>query len=238
MRMGGKSPRTNNKQQKQKIMTKQQNIWPIFKLETNEKIRDLAADRGQMYCRVAIKPAGNDDTLTDAQKALLAKLSEKQRNTTLRGQLEREVSNIFPLSVFADYVDGLEEICTNEEYFGEEGQNEVISELAKVVIGEKFIFTYYTENVGALLQGTEYDGISVLYAETAENGVRPIHSRNNLYFGFFDAEEECFSFMQSRLIADIKNETLLVENPNGTNESEEKPKETEKPKKPLFSLKK
>lgn len=210
-------------------MQKVQNVFTLYKVETNTKICDLAEGRGQLYCRVAIMPQGNEETLSDAQKELLSKLSEKQRNTTLRGQLEREVSNIFPLSVFSEYVDGLDKICTSEEYFSEDAQKEVIDELAKVVIGEKFIFTYYTESVATLLKGTEHDGISVLYAETESNGVRPIRNRNNLYFGFFDNEEEAFSFMQGRLLDAIENEDLFIENPVATNESNESEKES-KPK--------
>lgn len=208
-------------------MQKVQNVFPIYKLENNEKIRDLAEDRGQIYCRVAILPTGTTDTLTDAQKELLSKLSEKQRNTTLKGQLEREISNIFPVSVFSDYIDGLDEIAKSEEYFSEDGQNEIISQLSDLLKSEKFIFTYYTESIENLLKGTEYEGTKVLYYESSDGTIKPVRSRNNLYFGFFDSEEEAFSFMQSRLVADIENENILLENPNGTTE---KPEEPEKPK--------
>lgn len=213
-------------------MQKVQNVFPISKLETNDKIVDLAEDRGQIYCRVAIQPTGDEGTLTDAQKALLAKLSEKQRATTLRGQLEREISNVFPVSVFVDYIDGLDDIFANAEYFSEDGQNEVVKALADAVKGEKFIFTYYTESVGALLRDTEYDGTTVLYADTATNGIRPIRSRNNLYFGFFDNEEEALSFMQSRLLSDIEDGNLLLENPNAveTETDSGKDNKSEKPK--------
>lgn len=212
-------------------MQKVQNVFPIYKLENNEKIRDLAEDRGQIYCRVAIMPTGTTDNLTDAQKELLSKLSDKQRETTLKGQLEREISNIFPVSVFSQYIDGLDEIAKDADYFSEDGQNEIISQLSELLKNEKFIFTYYTESVENLLKGTEYDGIRVLYAENSEGVFRPIRSRNNLYFGFFENEEETFAFMQSRLIADIEDENLLTENPNCTTESkEEKPEKSEKPK--------
>lgn len=223
--------KSNNKKQNN-IMQKVQNVFPIYKLENNEKIRDLAEGRGQIYCRVAIMPSGDESTLTDAQKALLGKLSEKQRNTTLKGQLEREISNIFPVSVFSDYIDGLDEIAKSEEYFGEDGQNEIISQLSDLLKSEKFIFTYYTESIESLLKGTEYEGTKVVYAENANGEIRPIRSRNNLYFGFFDSEEEAFSFMQSRLISDIEDENLMLENPNGTSESKE-----EKPEKPKLTLK-
>ena len=208
-------------------MQKTQNVFPIYKLENNEKIRDLAEDRGQIYCRVAIMPTGTTDTLTDEQKALLSKLSDKQRETTLKGQLEREISNIFPVSVFSQYIDGLDEIAKDAEYFSEEGQNEIISQLADLLKNEKFIFTYYSESIENLLKNTEHDGVKVLYAENSEGVFRPIRSRNNLYFGFFENEEETFSFMQSRLIADIEDENLLLENPAIENKTEEK---SEKPK--------
>ena len=212
-------------------MQKVQNVFSIYKLENNEKIRDLAEDRSQIYCRVAIMPNGDESTLTDTQKALLEKLSEKQRKTTLKGQLEREISNVFPVSVFSEYIDGLDEIATNEEYFSEEGQNEIISQLSDLLKGEEFIFTYFTESVENLLKGTEHEGVKVVYAENSEGVIRPIRSRNNLYFGFFESEEEAFSFMQSRLIADIENENLLLENPNGTTEVQTEAKvETTKPK--------
>lgn len=206
-------------------MQKVQNVFPIYKLENNSKIIDLASDRGQIYCRVAIMPTGTTDTLSDTQKALLAKLSDKQRNTTLKGQLEREISNVFPVSVFSDYIEGLEEITKSEEYFSEEGQNEIISQLSELLKNEKFIFTYYTESIENLLKGTQYENTKVLYVENADGEIRPIRSRNNLYFGFFDNEEEAFSFMQSRLISDIEEENLMLENPNATeSETETKPK--------------
>lgn len=217
-------------------MQKVQNVFPIYKLENNEKIRDLAEDRSQIYCRVAIMPSGDESTLTEAQKALLASLSEKQRNTTLRGQLEREISNVFPVSVFSDYIDGLDEIAKSEEYFSEDGQNEIISQLADLLKTEKFIFTYYTESVENLLKGTEYENTKVLYYENSDGTIKPIRNRNNLYFGFFDSEDEAFSFMQSRLVADIEDDNLMLENPNTetetakTAETETKPKLTLKRK--------
>lgn len=208
-------------------MQKTQNVFPIYKLENNEKIIGLAEDRGQIYCRVAIMPSGNESTLTDAQKALLNKLSDKQKNTTLKGQLEREISNVFPISVFSEYIDGLEEIAKSEEYFSEDGQNEIISQLSDLLKNEKFIFTYYTESIENLLKGTEHEGTKVLYYENSDGTIKPIRSRNNLYFGFFDSEEEAFSFMQSRLLSDIEDENIMLENPNNTAENEEK---SEKPK--------
>lgn len=213
-------------------MQKVQNKFPIYKLETNDKIIDLAENRGQIYCRVAIMPSGDESVLTDAQKALLATLSEKQRNTTLKGQLEREISNVFPVSVFSDYIDGLEEIATSEEYFSEDGQKEIISQLADLLKNEIFIFTYYTESIENLLKGTEYEGTKVLYYENSDGTIKPVRNRNNLYFGFFDSEEEAFSFMQSRLLSDIEDENIMLENPNGTSESKE-----EKPEKPKLQLK-
>ena len=213
-------------------MQKVQNVFGIYKLETNEKIIDLAENRSQIYCRVAIMPTGDESTLTSEQKELLSKLSEKQRNTTLKGQLEREISNVFPVSVFSDYIDGLDEIAKSEEYFSEDEQNEIISQLADLLKNEKFIFTYYTESVENLLKGTEYEGTKVLYYENSDGTIKPVRSRNNLYFGFFDSEEEAFSFMQSRLISDIEDENLMLENPNDTTESKE-----EKPEKPKLTLK-
>lgn len=213
-------------------MQKVQNKFPIYKLETNDKIMDLAENRGQIYCRVAIMPSGDESVLTDAQKALLATLSEKQRNTTLKGQLEREISNVFPVSVFSDYIDGLEEISKSEEYFSEDGQKEIISQLSDLLKNEIFIFTYYTESIENLLKGTEYEGTKVLYYENSDGTIKPVRSRNNLYFGFFENEEECFSFMQSRLLSDIEEENMMLENPNDTPESKE-----EKSEKPKLQLK-
>ena len=166
-------------------------------------------------------------SLNDAQKALLAKLSEKQRKTTLKGQLEREISNVFPVSVFSEYIDGLDEISKNKEYFSEEEQNEIISQLSELLKNEEFIFTYYVESIENLLKGTQYNEVKMVYAENTNGEIRPIRSRNNLYFGFFESEEEAFSFMQSRLISDIENENLMLENPNA---EEEKPEKPEKPK--------
>ena len=212
-------------------MQKVQNLFGVYKIETNEKIINLAEEREQIYCRVAIMPSGDENALNDTQKALLEKLSEKQRKTTLKGQLEREISNVFPVSVFSEYIEGLDEISKNAEYFSEEGQNEIISQLSELLKGEEFIFTYFVESVENLLKGTEYNDTKVVYAENANGEIRPIRSRNNLYFGFFESEEEAFSFMQSRLIADIENENLLLENPNGTTDVQAEVKvETAKPK--------
>lgn len=211
-------------------MQKIQNVFPIYKLENNEKIRDLAEDRGQIYCRVAIMPTTTEETLTDAQKALLEKLSDKQKKTTLKGQLEREISNIFPVSVFSEYIDGLDDIAKNKEYFSEDSQNDIISQLSDLLKGEEFIFTYYTESIDVLLKGTEYNGTKVLYVETSDGDIKPVRSRNNLYFGFFESEEESFAFMQSRLVADIEDEKLMLENPSKTDEGREETNTTEKPK--------
>lgn len=209
-------------------MQKVQNIFPLYKVETNEKIIALAETRDQIYCRVAIMPNGDETTLSETQRKLLESLSEKQRNTTLKGQLEREISNVFPVTVFSEYIDGLEEIAKDESYFSEDGQNEIISQLADLLKSEKFIFTYYTESVENLLKGTEYESTKVLYYENSDGTIKPVRNRNNLYFGFFDAEDEAFSFMQSRLLSDIEDENLMLENPNG--ENNEKPETTEKPK--------
>lgn len=201
-------------------MQKVQNIFPLYKAETNEKIIALAETRNQIYCRIAIMPNGDETTLSETQLKLLESLSEKQRNTTLKGQLEREISNVFPVTVFSEYIDGLEEIAKDESYFSEEGQNEIISQLADLLKNEKFIFTYYTESVENLLKGTEYESTNVLYCENSDGTIKPVRSRNNLYFGFFDAEEEAFSFMQSRLLSDIEDENLMLENPNDTTETQ------------------
>jgi hypothetical protein len=174
-------------------------------------------------------------------KKHLAKLSDKQKKTTLKGQLEREISNIFPIAVFSEYIDGLEEIAKNEDYFSEEGQDEIISQLSDLLLphdnekGEEFIFTYYTESVDVLLKGTKYNGTKVLYAENSDGEIKPIRSRNNLYFGFFESEEEAFAFLQSRLVADIDDEKLMLENPNKSDESSEK--ETKPAEKPKLQLK-
>lgn len=201
-------------------MQKVQNKFPLYKVETNDKIFALAETRGQIYCRCAIMPSGDESTLNETQRKLLESLSEKQRNTTLKGQLEREISNVFPVTVFSEYIDGLEEIAKDESYFSEDGQNEIISQLADLLKGETFIFTYYVESVENLLKGTEFEGTKVLYYENADNTIKPIRSRNNLYFGFFDAEDEAFSFMQSRLLSDIEDENLMLENPNDTTETQ------------------
>ena len=145
-------------------MQKVQNLFGLYKIETNEKIVNLAEEREQIYCRVAIMPSGDENALSDAQKALLDKLSEKQRKTTLKGQLEREISNVFPVSVFSEYIDGLDEISKDPEYFSEEGQNEIISQLSDLLKNEEFIFTYYVESIENLLKGTEYNDIKVVYA--------------------------------------------------------------------------
>ena len=168
-------------------MQKVQNLFGIYKIETNEKIMNLAEEREQIYCRVAILPSGDENTLNDAQKALLAKLSEKQRKTTLKGQLEREISNVFPVSVFSEYIDGLDEISKNKEYFSEEEQNEIISQLSELLKNEEFIFTYYVESIENLLKGTQYNDVKMVYAENTNGEIRPIRSRNNLYFGFFES---------------------------------------------------
>lgn len=222
-------PTTNNKQQAN-IMKVTKNIFPIYKVETNEKIIALAEERNEIYCRVAIRPQGNSDNLSEEEKALLDQLSDKQRTTTLNGQLTQEISNIFPVSVFSEYVDGLESICKDKEYFSAEAQHEIVDQLAELLTKEKFIFTYYTASVEELLQGTEYQGAKVLYYEREDGTIKAIGTRNNLYFGFFNDTESALSFMSSRLVADIDDGYLLTEKSTAENESEQQTAASDKPK--------
>ena len=213
---------------------KVQNLFSVAKVETNDTLKETSRERGTLYFRLAIVPSGSEETLTDAQKAMLAKLGEKARNITLKGQLTREISNVFPATILSDYVDGLDTLTAED--LTDETQDDVISQLAEILKGKdekgnvlQFIFTYYTFSVADLLKGTEYDGTEKLYTENGSI----VRQRNNLYFGFFDDEEEAFSFMRSRLISAIEEEDLTTEAP----ESEEAPKESATPAKPKISLK-
>lgn len=210
---------------------KVQNLFSVAKVETNDTLKETSRERGTLYFRLAIVPSGNEETLTDAQKAMLAKLGEKARKITLKGQLTREISNVFPATILSDYVDGLDTLTAED--LTDETQDDVISQLADILKGNdekgnrlQFIFTYYTFSVADLLKGTEYEGAEKLYTENGSI----VRQRNNLYFGFFDDEEEAFSFMRSRLISAIEDEDLTIEAP----ESEEAPAA---PKKPKISLK-
>ncbi len=212
-----------------------QNLFGVAKVETNDTLRELSRERETLYFRLAIQPSGNEETLTDAQKALLAKLGEKAKNITMKGQLTREISNIFPATILSDYVDGLDTLTAED--LTDETQEDIISQLSNILKGKdekgntlQFIFTYYTFSVADLLKGTDYEGTEKLYTENGSI----VRQRNNLYFGFFDDEEEAFSFMRGRLIDAIENEDLILDNPN----TEEKPAATEtKPEKPKISLK-
>lgn len=237
--MGSNYPRiNNNKQQKTKSIMKVQNLFSVAKVETNDTLKETSRERGVLYFRLAIVPSGNEETLTDAQKAMLAKLGEKARKITLKGQLTREISNVFPATILSDYVDGLDTLTADD--LTDENQDDVVEQLAAILKGDdekgnrlQFIFTYYTFSVTDLLKGTEFDGIDKLYTDSG-NIVR---QRNNLYFGFFDDEEEAFSFMRSRLISAIENDDLTISAPDETeNPTETKPSETE-PNKPKISLK-
>lgn len=233
--MGSNYPRiNNNKQQKTKSIMKVQNLFSVAKVETNDTLKETSRERGVLYFRLAIVPSGNEETLTDAQKAMLAKLGEKARKITLKGQLTREISNVFPATILSDYIDGLDTLTTDD--LTDENQDEIIEQLAAILKGDdekgnrlQFIFTYYTFSVADLLKGTEFDGVDKLYTDSG-NIVR---QRNNLYFGFFDDEEEAFSFMRSRLISAIEDDDLTISAPD---ENETEPSETE-PNKPKISLK-
>lgn len=213
---------------------KVQNLFSVAKVETNDTLKETSRERGVLYFRLAIVPSGSEETLTDAQKAMLAKLGEKARKITLRGQLTREISNVFPATILSDYIDGLDTLTAED--LTDEAQDDVIEQLAEILKGKdekgntlQFIFTYYTFSVADLLKGTEYEGVDKLYTENGSI----VRQRNNLYFGFFDDEEEAFSFMRSRLISAIEDDDLTISAPD---ETETKPSETE-PNKPKISLK-
>jgi hypothetical protein len=146
---------------------------------------------------------------------------------------------VFPATILSDYIDGLDTLTADD--LTDETQDDVIEQLAEILKGKdekgntlQFIFTYYTFSVADLLKGTEYDGTDKLYTENGSI----VRQRNNLYFGFFDDEEEAFSFMKSRLISAIEEEDLTISAPDETPEtpSETKPSENEQPK-PKISLK-
>lgn len=229
MRMGGNTSRYKQ-QTTSTIMKVTKNIFPIYKVETNERIIALAEERNEIYCRVAIRPQGESDNLSEDEKALLAQLSDKQRTTTLNGQLTQEISNIFPVSIFSEYIDGLDAICKDKEYFGADAQQEIVDQLFELLAKEKFIFTYYTASVEELLRGTEYQSTKVLYREREDGTIKAIGTRNNLYFGFFNDAESALSFMSSRLVSDIDDGDLLTEKPTAENESEQQTAANDKPK--------
>lgn len=201
---------------------KVQNIFPVSVVETNDTLKDVSRERETLYFRLAIVPSGDENNLTDEQKALLNKLSKTAKEITLKGMLKREISNVFPATILSDYIDGLDKLTADD--LTDENQDDLVGQISDILKEEKdgFLFTYYTFSVSELLKGTEYNGTDKLYNENG--GI--IRQRNNLYFGFFDDEEEAFSFMRSRLIDDIENEKLYIENPS-VSEEEEKP---EKPK--------
>lgn len=216
---------------------KVQNLFVVSKVETNDTLKELSRERENLYFRLAIQPSGNEETLTDAQKALLAKLGEKAKKITLKGQLTREISNIFPATILSDYVDGLDTLTAED--LTDETQDDIISQLSEILKGKdekgntlQLLFTYYTFNVADLLKDTDYNGVDKLFTENGSI----VRQRNNLYFGFFDDEEEAFSFMRNRLIDAIENEDLTLDNPN----TDEKPttattSET-KPEKPKIQV--
>lgn len=222
---------TISKQHQTLTIMKVQNIFPVSKVETNDTLRELSRDNGTLYFRLAIQPSGNESALTDAQKELLSKLGAKAKEITLKGQLTREISNVFRASILSDYIDGLDELTAED--LTDEMQDEIISQLDEILKGNdesgktiQFLFTYYTFSVSELLKDTEYNGIDKLYTENGSI----VRQRNNLYFGFFDDEEEAFSFMRGRLIDAIENEDLTIDNPNISEEEETPKEETKKPK--------
>ena len=205
---------------------KVQNIFPVSVVETNDTLKELSRDRETLYFRLAITPNGSDETLTNEQKEMLAKLGEKAKKITQKGQLKREISNIFPASILSDEIDGLDTLTADD--LDDETQEDLVTQISEILKAEEgYIFTYYTFSVSDLLKGTEYEGIDKLFTENGSI----VRQRNNLYFGFFDDEEEAFSFMRGRLIDAIENGDL-VEKPENV---EEEPKE-EKHEKPKISL--
>lgn len=205
---------------------KVQEIFPVSVVETNDALKEASRDRGSLYFRLAISPSGDENNLSDEQKALLSKLSETAKEITLKGMLKREISNVFPASILSDYIDGVDDIAPED--LTDEIQEDYVSQISEILKAEKgFLFTYFTFSVSELLKGTEYSDIDKLYTENGSI----VRQRNNLYFGFFDDEEEAFGFMRSRLIQDIEDEKLLLDNPN-VEEKPEKPSEkpSEKPK--------
>lgn len=206
---------------------KVQNIFPVSVVETNDTLKDVSRERETLYFRLAIVPSGDENNLTEEQKTLLSRLSKTAKDITLKGMLKREISNVFPASILSDYIDGLDKLTAED--LTDENQDDLVGQIGDILKEEKegFLFTYYTFSVSDLLKGTEYTDIDKLYNENG--GI--IRQRNNLYFGFFDDEEEAFSFMRSRLLDDIENEKLYVDNPNVSEE-----KAPEKPEKPKIQL--
>lgn len=204
---------------------KVQNIFPVSVVETNDTLKDVSRERGNLYFRLAISPSGDENSLSEEQKALLSKLSPTAKEITLKGMLRREISNVFPASILSDYIDGIDAITADD--LTDEMQDDLVGQISEILKAEKgYLFTYFTFSITDLLNGTEYAGIDKLYTE---NGLI-VRQRNNLYFGFFDDEEEAFSFMRSRLIDDIENDKLYTENPSAPEQTENAPKPTEKPK--------
>ena len=204
---------------------KVQNIFPVSVVETNDALKEASRDRGNLYFRLAISPSGDENNLSDEQKALLSKLSETAKEITLKGMLRREISNVFPASILSDYIDGVDDIAPED--LTDEMQEDLVSQISEILKAEKgFLFTYFTFSVSELLKGTEYSDIDKLYTDNGSI----VRQRNNLYFGFFDDEEEAFSFMRSRLIQDIEDEKLYTENPNVEEKPEKPEKPSEKPK--------
>lgn len=201
------------------------NIFPVSVVETNDTLKDVSRERGNLYFRLAISPSGDENSLSEEQKALLSKLSPTAKEITLKGMLRREISNVFPASILSDYIDGIDAITTDD--LTDEMQDDLVSQISEILKAEKgYLFTYFTFSVADLLSGTEYADIDKLYTENGSI----VRQRNNLYFGFFEDEEEAFSFMRSRLIDDIENDKLYTENPSAPEQTENAPKPTEKPK--------
>lgn len=199
------------------------NIFPISVVETNDTLKEVSRERGALYFRLAIAPSGDENSLSEEQKALLGKLSSKAKEITLKGMLKREISNVFPATILTDYIEGLDTLTAED--LTDETQDDLVNQISEILKEETngYLFTYYIFAVSDLLNGTEYETDRVY----TENG-SIVRQRNNLYFGFFDDEEEAFSFMRSRLIQDIEDEKLYTENPNVEEKPAEKP--AEKPK--------
>ena len=206
---------------------KKQSIFPVSKVETNDTLKDLSRERETLYFRLAITPSGDEETLTKEQKEMLSKLGEKAKAITLKGQLTREISNIFPANILSDYIDGIDQVTA--DMLDDEMQDDLVSQISDILKAEKgFIFTYYTFSVSDLLKDTDYKGIDKLYTENGSI----VRQRNNLYFGFFDDEEEAFSFMRGRLIDAIESGDLTESAPETTTPKAEE----EKPEKPKLNL--
>lgn len=200
-------------------MRKLQDLAKIVSVEINDTLKEINREqdaRGNWRTLVRLVVSFDvEDTLTDEQKAKLAKLTDEQKAFLQRTKRAFNVSNLFNAS---DVLPTTFE--TPNGGFDDATQDALVTKVKEYLakIGNKSLFTCHTFAVNELSEfGVLYD---------AENGTI-IRERSYLSSGFADDDERIKNILSNQLAQQIENGEVTEIDPNGTPaESEHKPAET------------